>query len=318
MVKEIKKITVLGTGVMGHGIALVCALAGYDVCLYGRTEASLERGLSQIRAGLEMLARENCLGKNKIDGILKAIRGETSLLVTVAEADFVIEAIAEELAVKQQMFKELDRLAPAGAVLASSTSGLSPSLLAEVTANPARVLVTHFWNPPYLLPLVEIVPGKKTAAVTVATAKELMLKLGKKPVVVQDIPGFIGNRLQLALLREALYIVEQGLASAEDVDLAVKSSFGRRLAVTGPLESADLGGLDIFYSIQSYLNKELCLSQEPSALLKAKIERDELGAKTGRGFYNWPAERLQAVKTARETELLRFERVTPHLARHDG
>jgi 3-hydroxybutyryl-CoA dehydrogenase len=309
MLEDIKKITVLGTGVMGHGIALVCALAGYEVCMYGRTEASLERGFSQIRAGLELLARANRLDKSRVGPIVKAIKGETSLTAAVVNCNFVIEAIAEELAVKQDIFKSLDRLAPAEAILASSTSGLSPSLLAQATTNPARVLVTHFWNPPHLLPLVEVVPGKDTAATVVATARELMLKLGKKPVIVQDIPGFIGNRLQLALLREALYIVEQGWASAEDVDLAVKCSFGRRLAVTGPLESADLGGLDIFYNIQSYLNKELCQSREPSALIEAKVKQGEIGAKTGRGFYNWPEDKLQAVKSARETELLRFERL---------
>ena len=135
-----------------------------------------------------------------------------------------------------------------------------------------------------------------------------MLRLGKRPVVVQDIPGFIGNRLQLALLREALYIVEQGWASKEDVDQTVKYSFGRRLAVTGPLESADLGGLDIFYNIQSYLNQELCQSQEPSPRITAKIARGEIGAKTGRGFYHWPEDKIRIVKTAREAELLLYEK----------
>jgi 3-hydroxybutyryl-CoA dehydrogenase len=307
MLEDIKKITVLGTGVMGHGIALVCALAGYEVCMYGRTEASLERGFAQIRYGLKLLARNNRLDNSQVKTIINAVKGETSLAAAVANSSFVIEAIAEELAVKQEIFKSLDNLAPAEAVLASSTSGLSPSLLAQATTKPARVLVTHFSNPPHLLPLVEIVPGEETAAVTVAVAKELILNMGKKPVVVQDIPGFLVNRLQMSLLREALYIVEQGWASVEDVDLAVKCSFGRRLAVTGPLETADLGGLDVFYNIQSYLYKELCRSREPSALIKEKVKRGEIGAKTGRGFYNWPEDKLRAVKAAREAELLRWE-----------
>ncbi|PRR73869.1 3-hydroxyacyl-CoA dehydrogenase family protein [Neomoorella humiferrea] len=304
--EDIKGITVLGTGTMGHGIALLCALAGYQVRLFGRSDASLERGFSQIRSGLELLARNGLVDDFRIEGVMENIKGVTTLAEAAAGADFVIEAVVENLAVKQGLFQELDALAPPHAILASTTSGLDPTELAALTRRPERVIVTHFWNPPHLLPLVEIVRGEKTSDATVELARALVIRLGRKPIKVKKaVPGFVGNRLQLALLREALYIVEQGWATPEDVDAAVKYGFGRRLAVTGPLESADLGGLDVFYSIQSYLNQDLCHERGPSQLLKEKVERGELGIKTGRGFYDWQDERVAAVKKAREEDLIK-------------
>jgi 3-hydroxybutyryl-CoA dehydrogenase len=234
------------------------------------------------------------------------IKGFTTLAEAAAGADFVIEAIVEDLAVKQGVFREVEALVPPHTILASTTSGLDPTKLAALTRRPERVIVTHFWNPPHLLPLVEIVRGEKTTDATVGVAMALVARLGKKPIEVKKaIPGFVGNRLQFALLREALYIVEQGWATPEDVDAAVKYSFGRRLAVTGPLESADLGGLDVFYSIQSYLNQDLCHERGPSQLLKEKVERGELGVKTGRGFYDWQDGRVLAIKKAREEDLIK-------------
>ncbi|GEA14537.1 MAG: hypothetical protein PWR22_1112 [Moorella sp. (in: firmicutes)] len=304
--EDIKEIAVLGTGTMGHGIALLCALAGYQVRLFGRSEDSLNRGFRNIRSGLELLAKGGLVEASRTEGVMTNIKGFTTLAEAAAGADFVIEAIVEDLAVKQGVFREVEALVPPHTILASTTSGLDPTKLAALTRRPERVIVTHFWNPPHLLPLVEIVRGEKTTDATVGVAMALVARLGKKPIEVKKaIPGFVGNRLQFALLREALYIVEQGWATPEDVDAAVKYSFGRRLAVTGPLESADLGGLDVFYSIQSYLNQDLCHERGPSQLLKEKVERGELGVKTGRGFYDWQDGRVLAIKKAREEDLIK-------------
>ncbi|QGP92036.1 putative 3-hydroxybutyryl-CoA dehydrogenase [Neomoorella glycerini] len=303
--EDIKEIAVLGTGTMGHDIALLCALAGYQVRLFGRSEDSLNRGFREIRSGLELLAKGGLVEASRTEGVMTNIKGFTTLAEAVTGVDFVIEAIVEDLAVKQGVFREVDALVPPHTILASTTSGLDPTKLAALTRRPERVVVTHFWNPPHLLPLVEIVRGEKTADATVALARGLVARLGKKPIEVKRaVPGFVGNRLQFALLREALYIVEQGWATAEDVDAAVKYSFGRRLAVTGPLESADLGGLDVFYNIQSYLNQDLCHERGPSRLLKEKVERGDLGTKTGRGFYDWQDEQVLAIKKAREEDLI--------------
>ncbi|MEW8958355.1 MAG: 3-hydroxyacyl-CoA dehydrogenase family protein [Moorella sp. (in: firmicutes)] len=304
--EDIKEIAVLGTGTMGHGIALLCALAGYQVRLFGRSADSLNRGFQAIRSGLELLARNGLVEGSRMEGVMENIKGVTNLAEAAAGADFVIEAVVENLAVKQGLFQELDALAPPHAILASTTSGLDPTKIAALIKRPERFVVIHFWNPPHLLPLVEIVPGEKTTQSTVELARALVTRLGRKPIEVKKaVPGFVGNRLQLALLREALYIVEQGWATPEDVDAAVKYGFGRRLAVTGPLESADLGGLDVFYNIQAYLNQDLCREGGPSKLLKEKVERGELGVKTGRGFYDWQNERVLAVKRAREEDLIK-------------
>lgn len=305
--EDIRRIATLGTGTMGHGVALLCALAGYEVRLYGRSEASLDRGFNGIQAGLDLLLENELIRPEEIGESLRRIRGVTAIAAAADGADWVIESLAEDLALKKAIFEELDQVAPPRTILSSNTSGLSPTLLGAATERPDRVLVTHFWNPPHLLPLVEIVRGEKTSEEAVGLAKALVKKLGKKPVEVKkDIPGFVGNRLQFALLREALHIVEEGWARPEDVDAAVKYGFGRRLAVTGPLESADLGGLDVFHSIQSYLNRDLADSSEPSPLLERKVAAGDLGAKTGQGFYDWSTERFERLRKDRERILLSF------------
>lgn len=291
---NIKNVAVLGTGTMGHGIALTCAQAGLKVALYGRTDASLERGMNGIRADLKR-ARES----GKLDGkactmILDRIKGVKTIAEAAKEVDFVIESVAEDLELKQNIFSELDELCREAVVLSSNTSGLSPTDLALKCKHPDRVAIAHFWNPAQYIPLVEVVPGKLTSSKTLDTIVEWVKYIGKEPVRLEkECLGFIGNRLQLALLREALYIVEQGWAKAEEVDKAMEFSHGRRLPVTGPLCSADLGGLDIFNNVSSYLFKDLCNSTEPSKLLKDNVDNGHLGSKTGQGFYKWEPKLLE-------------------------
>lgn len=307
--EEIKRICNLGTGTMGFGTALLFAKKGYRVRMFGRSDASIARGFANIKATLETYQKNGLLTTGEIPQILSRIRGCTTLAEAADQADFVIESIAEDLSVKQNVWKEIESLTGPDTIFATNTSGLSPTDIAEVLTRKDKFVVAHFWNPPHLVPLVEIVPGKHTSQETVDTTWKLIEKIGKKPVALKrEALGFIGNRLQLALLREALYIVESGIASKEAVDTAVKYSLGRRLSTTGPLETADLGGLDIFHNIAAYLYEDLCDAKEPSMLLKKAMEENNLGAKTGTGLYDWTPESLQKIKQTREQILIEWLR----------
>lgn len=292
---------------MGFGTALTFAMAGYNVRMFGRSEASIERGFTSIKAALETYRRHQLIKEAEIPAILARIQGVTTLEEAAVNADFIIESVAELLSVKQEVFAKMEKLCAPDTVFATNTSGLSPTAIAEVLERKERFVVAHFWNPPHLLPLVEVVPGRHTAPETVELTWHLMEKIGKKPVALKrEALGFIGNRLQLALLREALYIVESGIATQEAVDTTVRYSIGRRLGVTGPLETADLGGLDIFYNISSYLMPDLCDSSDISPLLKDAVAKGSLGAKTGSGLYAWTADALARIKQDRETVLIEW------------
>lgn len=304
---KIKNISVLGTGTMGHGIALLSAKAGLNVVMYGRSDESLERGFNSIKASLNILIAEGKLDDNSCKEILGKIKGVKTIEEAAKGADFIIESLAEDLELKQEIFTKLDKLCPAEVILATNTSGLSPTAISKNTQYPERILVAHFWNPPQLIPLVEVVPGENTSEIAISTTMEWVNFIGKKSVRMEkECLGFIGNRLQLALLREALYIVEQGFAKPEEVDKAIEYGHGRRLSVTGPICSADLGGLDIFHNISSYLFKDLCNYVEPSKLIKDKIESGKLGSKSGEGFYNWSSEALEKKQKERTEALLYF------------
>ncbi len=306
--KDIRNICNVGTGTMGHGTAVMFAKAGYNVKMYGRTQESIDRGMKGIRSALETYKAHQLVTEAEIPQILARVQGVTSLEEAAKDADFVIESVAEDLAVKRAMFAQLDKLCPAHTIFATNTSGLSPSAVAEAVSRKDKFVVAHFWNPPHLVPLVEVVPGKHTAPETVKATWELMEKIGKKPVALKrEALGFIGNRLQLAMLREALYIVQEGIATPEAVDATVRYSLGRRYGVTGPLESADLGGLDIFQNISSYLYKDLCNNPDSSPLLAETVARGDLGSKTGKGFYDWTSpEVLGKLKKEREAVLIEW------------
>ena len=306
-VEDIKNICNLGTGGMGYGTALTFARAGYNVRMYGRSDASIERGFKSINAALTTLRDNDFIWESDIHEILGRIKGVTSLEKAAEGADFVIESVAEELDVKRDVFGKLDELCPPHAIFATDTSGLSPTAIAEAIKRKDKFVVAHFWNPPHLIPLVEVVPGRHTSQETMDITINLMEIIGKKPIpLLREAPGFIGNRLQFALLREAMYIVESGIASKEAVDATVRYSIGRRLGVTGPLESADLGGLDIFCNISKYMMPDLCDSHEVSPLIKEPVEKGDLGAKTGRGFYDWVPEELATLQKKRQKILIEW------------
>ncbi|MDR3563068.1 MAG: 3-hydroxyacyl-CoA dehydrogenase family protein [Negativicutes bacterium] len=307
--KDIKTICNLGTGTMGFGTALAFASAGYNVRMFGRSDASVERGFASIKAALVMYKENGLVVEADIPAILGRIKGVTSLEEAATGADFVIESIAEDLAVKQEVFAKIEAICGPETIIATNTSGLSPTAIAEALKRKEKFVVAHFWNPPHLVPLVEVVPGKHTAPETVDITWKLMEKIGKKPVALKrEALGFIGNRLQFALLREALYIVQEGIASQEAVDTTVKYSLGRRLGVTGPLESADLGGLDVYVNILSYLMPDLADSHAVPALLKEMVDKGRIGTKTGSGFYDWNPETVGTIKRTREDNLIEWLR----------
>ncbi|MEM2958553.1 MAG: 3-hydroxyacyl-CoA dehydrogenase NAD-binding domain-containing protein [Candidatus Jordarchaeaceae archaeon] len=299
-----EKIVVVGPGPMGCGIALSFALEGYEVSLVGRSKERLKNAISRISLWVDSLKREGI--EMDTQPIIEAIKVHTDMKEGVREATLIIEAVPEDIEIKKQVFRMLDKLCPSMTIFATNTSGLSVSEMASVTSRPDRFLGTHFWNPAHLIPLVEVVKGEKTGEEILALIIELLRKIKKEPVIVRkEVPGFIGTRLHQALIREAFHIVEQGVASIEDIDRVVKYSFGRRLAVTGPFETCDLGGLDVFLSVSEQW-QFLSDAKEPSLLLKKKVKEGKLGAKTGEGFYVWDRDRLQNVAEERERILIYF------------
>jgi 3-hydroxybutyryl-CoA dehydrogenase len=304
---DIRRITIVGAGLMGHGIAQEFALAGYEVYMQDVTEDKLRQATENIRTNLTMLRKIGLVAEKKNEHVLPHIRSSTRLEEAVRDADVVFEAVFEDLELKQQLFEQLDDLCPEHTILASNTSTIMPSKLGSVTRRPAKVLVTHYYNPPYLLPLVEIVPGEKTSDDTVNVTTSLLTSVGKKPALIRkEVPGFIGNRLQVALAREALSIVQNGIADPEDVDIVIKNSFGRRLAVAGVFEVFDMAGWDMCLAIGSYLMPEIDSSLETLSLLKEKVERGELGIKSGKGFYDWTSESAENTRNKIAQALIRI------------
>jgi 3-hydroxybutyryl-CoA dehydrogenase len=242
------------------------------------------------------MARKGLLADSEIDTILGKIKTTTDMGEATSDVQLVIEAITENLELKQNVFRDLDQLCPPDTILATNTSVISITEIAAKTRRQERIVGTHFWNPPYLIPLVEVIKGEKTSDEVVEITYQLLKSAGKYPVkVMKDVPGFIGNRLQHALWREAISIVENGIADPASVDDVIKKGFGIRLPILGPLENADMVGLDLTLSIHDYILKHLESSPKPSPLLREKVARRELGFKTGQGFQTWSAE--QAMKS---------------------
>jgi 3-hydroxybutyryl-CoA dehydrogenase len=306
-----QKITVVGAGLMGHGIALDFALAGFEVNLQDLDEPRLRQALGRIQGTLQMLAAAGRLAPEEVGAACARVHSHTGLPAAVANADLVIESVFEDLALKRTIFKELDQACPPHTILASNTSSFPPTHLASATSRPDRVIVAHYFNPPYLLPLVEVVKGQATSDATASTVCELLLQAGKKPVLLKkEAPGFLANRLQAALVREALAIVDRGIADPRDVDAVLQYGFGRRLATAGVFELLDLAGLDLALAVAATLLPDLDSSGQAPASLRDKVGRKELGVKTGQGFYPWTPESAAARSRAIAQALLGIARLT--------
>lgn len=284
------EIAIVGAGLMGHGIAQVFARAGHTVRLFDVDRAALDAARDRIRANLTALG----LDPSTAD----CVHPTTHLADAVKGASFVIECVREDLPTKQKVFAEIEGLASPESLLATNTSVIPIGAVTAELAFPERALGTHWWNPPYIVPLVEVIGGDRTSDRAIEDTMALLRSVGKVPVQVRrDVPGFIGNRLQHALWREAMALVEEGVCDAATIDLVVKSSFGPRLGILGPLENADLVGLDLTAAVHRYLLPHLSRATEPSPHLERLVAVGQLGMKTGSGFFEWTAEQQQEVKS---------------------
>ncbi len=287
---RIMNVAVIGAGLMGHGIAQVFACAGAEARVFDASVEALASLGDRIRANLSALGQDM--------GAADRVIGCTTIAETVAAADLVIEAAAENLAVKQALFAQIEGAAPHDAILASNTSVIPIGAIMSGLARPERALGTHWWNPPFLVPLVEVIGTERTAPEIIDRTLDILVAVGKTPVHVRrDVPGFVGNRLQHALWREAIALVAEGVCDAETVDTVVKASFGRRLAVLGPLENADLVGTDLTLAIHETILPALNRDAAPSPFLRDLVAQGRLGMKSGAGFRNWSPEAAAEVRS---------------------
>lgn len=301
--QKIKTVAVIGAGLMGAGIAQVFASKGILTKVYDPIETSLDTLHERIRGNLELLQQtDECLDKVIACRIMSD---------AVGNADIIFEAAPEILAIKQAIFSEILPLAKRDAILASNTSVIPISDIGDGLDHGGRLVGTHWWNPPYLIPLVEVVQSDNTDLDVVKKTIELLSFVGKKPVhVKKDVAGFVGNRLQHALWREAISLINDGVCDAETVDIVVKNSFGMRLPVLGPIENSDLVGLDLTLDIHNVILQGINRDTQPSPLLKHKVEKGELGMKTGKGFREWTVDQSDQIKTTLVDYLVMVNRKT--------
>jgi 3-hydroxybutyryl-CoA dehydrogenase len=299
------KAAVIGTGMMGPGIAMTLTLGGVEAVILGRTVESAAAGLAAARRQFELLEKNGLVTVEQAAFSSAHLRASTALEVEVAGADLVVESGPENLPFKQELFGRLDGLTDG--ILTSNTSGLSITAIAERCGRPERVMTTHFWNPPHLMPLVEIVMGARTSLALAERVRDLLTACGKVPVVVKkDTPGQLGNRMHMALIREAAHIVSEGIADASEVDLAARMSFGLRLPMYGLLEHMDIVGLDMSMGILEYVASDLYNGVEAPARYKELVAGGDLGAKTGRGFYDWSVKSADEARARRDGFVLQM------------
>jgi 3-hydroxybutyryl-CoA dehydrogenase len=284
----IETVAVLGAGTMGHGIAQVCAAAGCDVRLFDVEEAAVRAGVSRIRANLDKGIARGRVTETERDAVLERLRATTEISGAVRGSDLVIEAAPESMELKEAIFRDVDAAAPEDAILASNTSSLSIGRIAAAVSAPGRFVGMHFFNPVHIMRLVEVVWGPETSDRTLDAAVAFARRLGKEPIVVKDAPGFASSRLGIVLGMEAIRMVEQGVASAADIDKAMELGYRHPM---GPLKLTDLVGLDVRLGIAEYLYETLESDAfAPPDLLRSMVAKGKLGKKSGQGFYDWSDE----------------------------
>ncbi|MGB2595498.1 MAG: 3-hydroxyacyl-CoA dehydrogenase family protein [Pseudolabrys sp.] len=284
------RIAVVGAGLMGHGIAQVFALAGHGVTIYDAIVASLDTVKTRILTNLKDLGDDQ--------KAVERVTPVSDLAQAVRDADYVVEAVLEDLPLKQKLFAEIESYVRPDTILASNTSVIPITRIMEGLKQRERALGTHWWNPPYLVPLVEVIETQWTSRPAIDFTMKLHAAAGKKPAhVKKDVPGFIGNRLQHALWREAVALVEHGICDAETVDTVIKSAFGRRLAVLGPLENADMVGTDLTLAIHRTVLPDIDSRPRPSPYLEKLVKDQKLGFKSGEGFRKWSTEQQAALRS---------------------
>jgi 3-hydroxybutyryl-CoA dehydrogenase len=288
---------------MSPGIAAAFASRGHDVVLWARTAEGADKAVARAAEMSAFLAEHDLAP----DATTAAERlRATAALEEVAGAEVIVEAISENLDAKRELLARLEQICDDGALVATNTSGLRVTDIARDLRVPERFVAMHFWNPAHLMPLVEVAGGERGSAESVARAVELARAIGKEPVVLErEVLGFLGTRMQQAVVREAIGLLQAGVASAADIDLAVRASFGIRFPVLGPLETTDLGGLDVIGSIHEYLLADLDRSTEPQPALRERVARGDLGVKSGKGFHDWSERDPADLLRRRDEELVR-------------
>ena len=308
-IADVQKVAVVGAGLMGHGIAQVFAMSGYPVAIYDVDPQRIRKALDGIAANLKLFEERGLISAADAEASLRRVRGADSL-ADAGSADFIMEAVFEDIEVKRDVLRRLDAVAPAHTVFASNTSGLDVNAMGPATNRPDRVIVAHFSNPPHLVPVVEVVKGEETSEETLTLTVDILRKAGKLPIVLRHhVAGFIWNRLQYAMFREAVGLVDKGVATPEDIDTVIKNGLGRRYTTIGPLETSDINGLDLFHRIAKYLYQELDDAKGPHPVHTRLIEEGANGVKAGRGFHDWSGGKAEAALRRRDEELIRWYKV---------
>ena len=304
-IESIKNVAVIGAGLMGRAIAYLFT-AKYEVSVYDIQPIDLQGGVRNI---VKELVEFGVLSEAELESRLSKLHLVTQLdHESIANADLIVEAVFENMDIKRETYAKLEQICRDDCIFCTNTSVMSPTEISAELKHRERFVGTHFWNPGHLIPLVEVVMSDATSQETAQIVMDVLTQIGKKPILCRkDAPGFIGNRLQFALWREAFYIVEQGIADAKTVDDAIKFGPGLRWPVLGPMENCDLIGLDLTYNIHSYLFPHLNDTHEPSQTLKAKLDNGDIGMKTGKGWHDWTPEESARVQDILRKHLITFK-----------